>query len=71
MATKVMVGFAAGWWLGRLHPKPLYYALYYMPGFLNPDVERSLPGPYYGVEEDARSERITKYYNDLLVKMNE
>lgn len=71
MATKVMAAFVTGWCLGRLHPKPLYYGLYYMPSFLNPDLPRPLRGPYCGDEEDARTAHIDAYYRDLLTKMHE
>ncbi len=77
MSVKSLLAFCLGYTTAAFfHPKPLYYALYYMPSSWNPDVEQPRyyqPGSnwQFRAEEEAKKERNEKYYADLRAKMHE
>jgi hypothetical protein len=77
MSVKRFLAFCLGYTTAVfIHPKPLYYALYYMPSRWNSNVEQPRyyePGYNWMIREveKAKKERNAKYYADLRAKMHE
>lgn len=79
MSAKFSLCFVIGYFAGIWYPKPRYYALYYIiPPCLNPHMNGKTPVFLHYLDDSDREEAIRtyeeykqKYYDALLVKMNE
>lgn len=70
--SRVIVSLLLGYTLGvKFGYKPCYYFQYYLPGSLNPMVEKSNLPFYYDDREDGIQARNEIYYCALKRKMNE
>ncbi len=74
--SRYIIGFLAGYTASVYTSKKLfYYGQYYMPGSLNPSIqqpiETSVNDHHWREAEELRCEKNKKYYNDLLIKINE